>query len=782
MNKHCPLPLHTLAFVSGLLCMGMLVQAQTTPTPTQLPQGGKVVGGNAAISSSGSTLTVQQSSQRAAIDWNTFNVGSGAQVNFNQPNAAAVTLNRVLDNNPSQIMGRINAPGQVFIVNPNGVLFGATSQVDVGGLLVTTHGISNADFMSGKSTFEGNGNSGSVVNFGTLQASLGGYIALLAPQVRNEGVIIAREGTVAMAGGNKTTLVFSGQSLTAVQIDQGVMDALVENKHLVKADGGLVVMTARSASVLMGSVVRNSGVVQAQTIANKGGRIMLLGDMTSGTTEVSGTLDASAPNGGDGGFIETSAGKVKIADEVRITTLADKGKTGQWLVDPGSFNVATSGGDITGATLSAQLTSNNVELQSAAGTSTSSETGNVTINDYVQWGSNTTLTLTASNNVNVNSRIVATGNTAGLVIRPNTTHNAGGTPQTASGSGTFNLLLGKYITLSGSNPTLSIAGNSYTVINSLGSYGGTTSGTLQGIQGNLAGFYALGSDIDASSTSSWNSGTGFRPIAYSGSGFSGTFQGLGHSITGLTVNPTGLTSVGMFASTTSTATISNVGLIGGTTSSADATNLGGLVGVNQGGTINKSFNTGTVTANHAAAGVGGLVGGNASLGKITNSYATGNVSTGANSGAIGGLVGFSNGTISNSYAEGAVTAGVNTGRNLDTDSNGVGGLAGYASGTVSNSYATGAVLVTGPTSQVGGFMGLGKNLILTNSYATGSVRVNGTGSHIGGFVGNNSSLTLTNAFATGEVAAGPASSFVGGFVGNANSAEPSSRMLIPQGV
>ena len=279
--------------------------AQSPPAPTQLPQGGKVVGGSAAISSSGSTLTVQQSSQRAAIDWNTFNVGSSAQVNFNQPNAAAVTLNRVLDNNPSQIMGRINAPGQVFIVNPNGVLFGASSQVDVGGLLVTTHGISNADFMAGKSTFDGNGKSGSVVNLGSLQASLGGYIALLAPQVRNEGVIIAREGTVAMAGGNKTTLVFSGQSLTAVQIDQGVMDALVENKHLVKADGGLVVMTARSASVLMGSVVRNSGTVQAQTIANKGGRIMLMGDMTSGTTEVNGTLDASAPNGGDGGFIET---------------------------------------------------------------------------------------------------------------------------------------------------------------------------------------------------------------------------------------------------------------------------------------------------------------------------------------------------------------------------------------------------------------------------------------------------------------------------------------------
>ncbi|NQW67456.1 MAG: filamentous hemagglutinin N-terminal domain-containing protein, partial [Burkholderiales bacterium] len=243
MKNLCPSSLHALALAAALQCLG-LAHAQTPPAPTQLPQGGKVVGGSAAITSSGNSLTVQQSSQRAAIDWNSFNVGSGAQVNFNQPNAASVTLNRVLDSNPSQIMGRINAPGQVFILNPNGVIFGASSQVDVGGLLVSTHGISNADFMAGKSTFEGNSKNASITNQGTLQAALGGYIALLAPQVRNEGVIVAREGTIAMAAGNKTTLVFSGQSLTALQIDEGVMDALVENKHLVRADGGLVLMTA----------------------------------------------------------------------------------------------------------------------------------------------------------------------------------------------------------------------------------------------------------------------------------------------------------------------------------------------------------------------------------------------------------------------------------------------------------------------------------------------------------------------------------------------------------
>ncbi len=756
MKKTVPHPLQAWAWATGLLGMGLL-QAQTAPPPTQLPQSGKVAAGSASISSAGSTLTVQQNSARAIIDWKSFNLGSQAQVNFNQPSAAALTLNRVLDSNPSQIMGRINAPGQVFIVNPNGVLFGATSQVDVGGLLVTTHGINNANFMAGKSTFEGNGKSGSVVNLGSLQAKLGGYIAMLAPQVRNEGVIIAREGTVAMAGGNKTTLVFNGQSLTAVQIDQGVMDALVENKHVVKADGGLVVMTARSASVLMGSVVRNSGAVQAQTIANKGGRIMLIGDMTSGTTEVSGTLDASAPNGGNGGFIETSAGQVKVSDAVRITTLASQGQTGKWLIDPindykvvANTGVNFANGDITGTTLGAQLASNNIELQSSNGHNEGS--GNVNISDRVEWSANTTLTLTAANDVNVYSNIVASGNTAGLVINPN--------------GGTFNLQMGKSITLSGSNPSLSIAGQSYTVINTLGAEGSTTAGTLQGMQGNVAGRYALGVDINALPTSaSWTNG--FSPIGQDSSGFSGQFHGLGHTISNLSINASGLTSVGLFGKITSDATISNVGLVGGSTTAVDATHLGGLVGLNEGGTITKSYNTGTVSTSQGTTGVGGLVGGNDS-GSVSHSYATGNVSTGESSGAIGGLVGFSTGTLSNSFAGGNVTAGANSGQGLGTANKGVGGLVGYASGTVANSYATGHVQVTGAANQVGGFIGLGKNLTLTNSYATGNVSVSGLGSHLGGFVGNGSSLTLTNAFATGAVSAGGLSTSVGGFIGHAN--------------
>ncbi len=145
------------------------------PTPTQLPTGGKVVGGQAGIAQSGATLNINQSSQRAAIDWSTFNVGRAAQVNFNQPGASSVTLNRVLDSNPSQIFGHINANGQVFLSNPNGVYFSPTASVDVGALVATTHSISLADFMAGKTSFERNGTTASVVNEGELKAALGGY-------------------------------------------------------------------------------------------------------------------------------------------------------------------------------------------------------------------------------------------------------------------------------------------------------------------------------------------------------------------------------------------------------------------------------------------------------------------------------------------------------------------------------------------------------------------------------------------------------------------------------
>jgi filamentous hemagglutinin family protein len=197
---------HALAL--GLCAAPALATPPSPPALTQLPTGGQVVAGSASIGHSAATLTVNQSSSRAAIDWATFNVGSQAKVQFNQPGASSVTLNRVLDANPSQIFGQIRAPGQVFLSNPSGVYFAPGASVDVGGLVATTHSISNADFMAGASTFDRHGATGSVVNEGVLHATLGGYIALLAPEVRNQGVIVAQLGTVALAAGEAYQLQF----------------------------------------------------------------------------------------------------------------------------------------------------------------------------------------------------------------------------------------------------------------------------------------------------------------------------------------------------------------------------------------------------------------------------------------------------------------------------------------------------------------------------------------------------------------------------------------------
>ncbi len=266
------------------------------PAPDQLPAGGQVVAGSASIGQAGAVMNINQSSQRAAIDWQTFNVGSVASVNFNQPSAASVTLNRVLDSNPSQIFGRITAPGRVFLTNPNGAYFAPGASVDVGALVATTHGISNADFMAGNDRFTRNGATGSILNEGNLSAGLGGYIALLAPEVRNQGVIVAQLGTVALAAGEAYTLQFSGGQLTGIQVEPATLQALVENRQAVEAPGGLIILSALAADSLQGGVVRNSGRLAANSLTEKGGRILLEGDAI---TLASGSrLDASGATGG----------------------------------------------------------------------------------------------------------------------------------------------------------------------------------------------------------------------------------------------------------------------------------------------------------------------------------------------------------------------------------------------------------------------------------------------------------------------------------------------------
>lgn len=319
------------------LWVGPAVGLAESPAPTQLPTGEQVVGGAAAVSRQQATMTIDQSTSRAAIDWHGFDIGSQAQVNIRQPSTDSVLLNRIMGASPSQIFGSLSANGQVYLSNPNGLYFAPSASVNVGGLVATTHSLSLEEFMAGRNQFTRHGATGRIVNEGQLKARLGGYIALLAPEVRNNGVIVAELGTVALAAGEAYELRFdSARRLAGLRVEPAQIHTLVENRQAVLTPGGLILLSAQGMSQLQGSVIRHDGTLDASSLVGRGGRILLEGDVitlsarsktaatgttgggevlvgggwqgsgplkhaTSTTMESGATIDVSATQHGDGG-------------------------------------------------------------------------------------------------------------------------------------------------------------------------------------------------------------------------------------------------------------------------------------------------------------------------------------------------------------------------------------------------------------------------------------------------------------------------------------------------
>ncbi|BAP87656.1 filamentous haemagglutinin family outer membrane protein [Burkholderiales bacterium GJ-E10] len=362
-------------------------------------------------------MTITQATQNAAINWQSFNIGSNQSVTFVQPNASAVALNRVLGPDPSNIWGTLDANGKVFLINPNGILFGKGASINVGGLVASTLGLSDRDFLAGNYRFSG-ASAAAVQNQGSITAD-GGYVALLGANVSNQGVIAARLGTVALAGGNAVTLDVAGDGLLSVAVDQGAVHALVQNGGLIQADGGTVLLTTQAAGNLLSTAVNDSGIIEAQTVESHNGTIRLLGDMQSGTVTVSGLLDASAPNGGNGGNIETSAAMLDISPTVAITTAAPSGTAGTWLLDPynvtistaadsntSAFTATASGANINTTTLQNALATTSVTVTTG---SSGTENGDITVSAPISWSANTNLTLAAAGSIYLNAGIANSG-------------------------------------------------------------------------------------------------------------------------------------------------------------------------------------------------------------------------------------------------------------------------------------------------------------------------------------------------------------------------------------
>ena len=205
---------------SGGVLIGCILALVTAGPAMAGPTGGKVVGGEGSITQDGTLTQIDQATGRISINWDTFNVNADETVRFIQPSSTSVALNTIFDQNASQIFGTIDANGRVLLINPNGMIFGPTAQINVAGLVASSLNISTADFMAGNYTFESAGGEGGLIlNQGTLQAAPGGFIALLGEAVANEGLIIADAGTIAMGAGSTVALDFDGSGLIYFEVE-----------------------------------------------------------------------------------------------------------------------------------------------------------------------------------------------------------------------------------------------------------------------------------------------------------------------------------------------------------------------------------------------------------------------------------------------------------------------------------------------------------------------------------------------------------------------------------
>jgi len=346
MNKHVPRVPHRSAPPAPqpaplpVACAAamLLAGAALAPSAAAAPGGGQVTAGNGRIVQGNGTTTITQQSPRLAIDWTSFGIAAGESVRFIQPGPGAIALNRVTGREPSSILGELSANGTVFLLNPNGVLFGRGARVDVGSLVASTLQLSNADFEAGRHAFSGD-SAASVVNRGAIQAGAGGKLALIAAKVENAGTLNADGGSVLLAGASAVSLTLADGRPLGYTISRGAAQALAANGGLIVADGGHVVLTAKGLDGLAESVVNASGVVQARTVRQDRGVIELIADPATGVARVEGRLDASAPEaGGVGGTIRVLGDKVGVFDGARLDARG-AGGGGQVLVG-GNFQGA----------------------------------------------------------------------------------------------------------------------------------------------------------------------------------------------------------------------------------------------------------------------------------------------------------------------------------------------------------------------------------------------------------------------------------------------------------
>jgi len=332
-------------------------------TPTE----GTVANGSATIQQNGLATVINQGSSRAVIDWRGFDISNDEKVQFIQASSSAIALNRITGGNPTTILGQLAANGRVFISNPNGVVFGAGSRVDVAGLLATTLSINADEFMNGKTLFTQSleHSPSFVVNQGEIHVADNGFCFLVAGGVQNSGTIIGQLGKVVLASANNLTLDFNGDGLVTYTVSGKVLqsiigpdgkpfDAAVSNSGTITTPGGEIVMVGNGAKDAFASVVNNSGVIEATSLNVKNGSVTL--NAGEGDAVVTGSINVSGTSAGQvGGKVEVLGNRVGLFGNAAIdasgsagggTVLVGGDLHGQGGVPTASQTVVSSGATI----------------------------------------------------------------------------------------------------------------------------------------------------------------------------------------------------------------------------------------------------------------------------------------------------------------------------------------------------------------------------------------------------------------------------------------------------
>ncbi|MCK4708906.1 MAG: filamentous hemagglutinin N-terminal domain-containing protein, partial [Gammaproteobacteria bacterium] len=277
------------------------------------PQGAQVVQGTASFSSPSTNVLNINNSRNAIINWQSFNIGAGQTTNFIQPSSTSSVLNRVITNNPSQILGNLNSNGQVFLINQHGILVGEGASINTAGFFGSTLNITDSDFLNGNLKFDGGGQ-GDFENQGYIHAGEDGSIILIAPNIQNGGVIEVDNGNIILAAGKSITITSLENS--SIQFEVTSAENQITNLGQIVAKNG-------SASLFAGTLEHSGSIRATEVVQNADGSISLI---TQGDLSISDNAIVSA-DGDSGGniIIQSELGTTLVSGDISATGSAGNG-------------------------------------------------------------------------------------------------------------------------------------------------------------------------------------------------------------------------------------------------------------------------------------------------------------------------------------------------------------------------------------------------------------------------------------------------------------------------